>query len=134
MTESAGYSGTPLATKLGVKADSRLLIASAPAGWQLPGAPVAAHARAGAGPYDVILLFCPDVASLRRRFEPLAGKLSTAGGLWVAWPKKSSGVVSDLTEAGVREYGLAAGLVDVKIAAIDSTWSGLKFVRRLRDR
>jgi hypothetical protein len=131
---TAGYSGTPLAGKLGIKAESRVLVAGAPRGWALTDAPARVHTRAGAGPYEVILLFCPDVATMLRRFGQLSEKLTVAGALWVAWPKKSSGVATDLTEAVVREYGLDEGLVDVKICAIDATWSGLKFVRRLRDR
>ena len=130
---TAGYSGTPLAAKLGIKAGSRVLVVGAPPGWALTDAPVRVHTRAGAGPYDVIVAFCPDAATMLRRFERLSAKLTTAGALWVAWPKKSSGVPTDLTEAAVREWGLDCGLVDVKIAAIDETWSGLKFVRRLRD-
>jgi hypothetical protein len=85
----------------------------------------------------VVLLFCPDRMNLHRRFEPTSFKLTSAGALWVCWPKKASGVSTDLTEQNVREYGLQAGggvFVDVKVAAIDSTWSGLKFVRRLTDR
>ena len=131
---TVGYSGTPLPAKLGIKPDSRLLVVGAPAGWQLTGSPAAVHSRPGPDPYDVILVFCPDVAGLVRRFGQLSARLTTAGALWVAWPKKSSGVATDLTEAAVREYGLDSGLVDVKICAIDETWSGLKFVRRLRDR
>ena len=130
----SGYSGTPLPAKLGIKAGTRLLLDQVPTGWQLAGSPTGVHTRAGRDPYDVIVLFCPDVATLERRFGPLAARLTTAGALWVCWPKQSSGVVTDLGEALVREHGLAAGLVDVKIAAVDSTWSGLKFVRRLRDR
>ncbi|MDX6210638.1 MAG: hypothetical protein QOE24_3029 [Frankiales bacterium] len=126
-------SNTPLAGKLGIKPGSRTLVVSAPPGWHLD-APAPVHTRAGADPYDVILLFCPDLAALVRGFGPLSARLTTAGALWVAWPKKSSGVPSDLTDAVVREYGLAEGLVDVKVCAIDATWSGLKFVRRLRDR
>ena len=125
---------TPLSGKLGIKPGCRLLLDSAPPGWALSDSPTPVHTRAGPDPYDVILLFCPDVATMARRFEPLAARLTTAGALWAAWPKRSSGVVTDLTEAGLREYGLATGLVDVKICAIDATWSGLKFVRRLRDR
>jgi hypothetical protein len=130
----AGYSGTPLATKLGVKAGSRLLLDSTPEGWSLPASPVEPHRRPGRDPYDVIVLFCRDRATLDRRFAPLAERLAVAGALWVCWPKKTSGLQSDLGETAVREYGLAGGLVDVKIAAVDATWSGLKFVRRLRDR
>ena len=131
---TAGYSGTPLAAKLGIRPTSRALVSGAPRGWLMPDPPTALHTRAGADPYDVILLFCPGVATLLRRFEPLAASISVSGALWVAWPKKSSGVPTDLTEAGVRGHGLASGLVDVKICAIDATWSGLKFVRRLSDR
>lgn len=130
----AGYSGTPLAAKLGVKAGSRLLVDRAPEGWSLAGSPVQPHLRPGRVPYDVILLFCRDSAVLDQRFPTLAARLTTAGALWVCWPKKASGVPTDLTDGAVREHGLAAGLVDVKVAAIDATWSGLKFVRRLKDR
>jgi hypothetical protein len=126
-------SSTPLAGKLGIKPGSRALVVSAPPGWQVD-APAPVHTRAGGDPYDVILLFCPDLAALVRRFVPLSARLTTAGALWVAWPKKSSGVPTDLSDAVVREYGLSVGLVDVKVCAIDETWSGLKFVRRLRDR
>jgi hypothetical protein len=136
MGEGAGYSGTALATKLGIKPATRTLLAGTPQGWALPDPPPTAtvHAKPGTAPYDVVLLFCPDHATLSRRFVPLTGRLTVAGALWVAWPKKASGVATDLTESDVREYGLDHGLVDVKIAAIDRTWSGLKFVRRLKDR
>jgi hypothetical protein len=135
MTAPVGYSGTPLATKLGVRLTSRVLLVAAPDGFSLdppPGARVGT--RPGPEPYDVILAFCPDRAALRRRFGPNAARLTTAGALWIAWPKKSSGVATDLDENGVRAHGLAAGLVDVKVAAVDAVWSGLKFVRRLADR
>lgn len=133
---TAGYSGTPLPRKLGIKAGSRVLLAGAPDGFELGEVPPGAvlHRRAGSGSYDVVLAFCPDLASLRRQFEPLSRRLTTAGALWIAWPKKASGVRTDLTENVVREHGLAAGLVDVKVAAVDPTWGGLKFVVRLRDR
>jgi hypothetical protein len=92
-------------------------------------------AGAAAGePYDVVLAFCPDLARLLDRFEPLARRITPAGALWISWPKKSSGVATDLTENVVRDVGLDAGLVDVKVAAVDATWSGLKFVYRLADR
>ena len=135
-TSPAGYSGTPLPRKLGIKPDSRVLLVAPPDGFELAGLPpgVVPHERAGTGPYDVVLAFCPDLAALRRRFAPLARRLATAGALWIAWPKKASGVRTDLTENVVRDHGLAAGLVDVKVAAVDATWGGLKFVVRLRDR
>jgi hypothetical protein len=129
---TAGYSGTPLPKKLGIGSASRVLMVGAPDGFALDG--VRAQTRAGREPYDVILAFCPDAATLRGRFEPLAGRLMPNGALWIAWPKKASGVRTDLTENVVRDHGLAVGLVDVKVAAIDATWSGLKFVYRLADR
>lgn len=128
---TAGYSGTPLPRKLGVCPDSRVLVLSGPAGFD-PGAPF--HRRAGREPYDVVLLFCRDRATLVRRFDAAAARHTSAGMIWVCWPKRSSGVVTDLDENVVREHGLARGRVDVKVAAIDATWSGLKFVVRLRDR
>jgi hypothetical protein len=132
----AGYSGTPLPRKLGVKPGSRVLLAGRPDGFSLGELPagVSLHTRAGRGPYDVVVAFCPDLDTLRSRFGPLADLLTPAGALWVAWPKRASGVRTDLTENVVREAGLAAGLVDVKVAAVDQVWSGLKFVVRLSDR
>src|SRR4051812_45844984 len=136
MTSATGYSGTPLVRKLGIKPDSRVLIVAAPPDFALPDLPPGAlvHTRPGRSAYDVVVAFCPDRARLHRRFEPLTAKVQTAGALWVAWPKRSGGVATDLDENVVREVGLANGLVDVKVIAIDETWSGLKFVRRLRDR
>lgn len=135
MTVDVGYSGKPLAVKLGVKPESRVLLVAAPDGFGLA-APAGAvvHTRPGPLPYDVVLAFCPDRAALRRRFAPLADRLTTAGALWISWPKKSSKVPTDLDGNVVREHGLEVGLVDVKVAAVDETWSGLKFVRRLADR
>lgn len=132
----AGYSGTPLPRKLGIKPGSRVLLAGAPAGFELGELPggVLLHRRAGIGPYDVILGFCPDRAALTRRFSGWRERLAIDGGLWLAWPKKSSGVPTDLGENAARAYGLAQGLVDNKVAAIDGTWSGLRFVVRLADR
>jgi hypothetical protein len=132
----AGYSGTPLHRKLGVKPESRVLLAAAPPGFALDEVPSGAvvHSRAAGSSYDVVVAFCPDRKRLDARFTTLSGRITTAGALWVAWPKRSSGVATDLDENVVREVGLAAGLVDVKVIAIDDVWSGLKFVRRVRDR
>ena len=132
---TAGYSGTPLPAKLGIKAGSRVLVDGVPelALHPLPDG-VTVHRRPGSEPYDVILLFAADGARLHARWPALVERLTTAGRLWVCWPKKSSGVPTDLTEALVRDFGLAQGLVDVKVCAVDATWSGLAFVRRLRDR
>ena len=136
MSIPAGYSGTPLPAKLGVRPGSRLLLDGAPPELPLTPLPpgVVPHRRAGREPYDVVVLFAPDVARLHARWPALAGRLTTAGRLWVCWPKRASGVPTDLTENAVRAFGLDRGLVDVKVAAVDGTWSGLAFVRRLADR
>ncbi len=135
---TAGYSGTPLPRKLGIAPGSRVLLSGAPGGFEestlgpLPGVDV--HRRAGPAGYDVVLAFAPDRRSLVRRFAPAAARLTPAGGLWVLWPKRSSGLALDLDENVVRTHGLAAGLVDNKVCAVDATWSALRFVVRLRDR
>jgi hypothetical protein len=133
---SVGHPQTPLARKLGIGVGSRVLLAGARVGVVLDPLPlgVTVHRRRGAGGYDVVLLFCPDARTLHDRFGPLLELIGPAGALWACWPKKASGVLSDLSENGVREHGLSCGVVDVKVAAIDLTWSGLKFVRRLADR
>jgi hypothetical protein len=126
-----------LTRKLGIKAGQRLLFERRPEGLLRDGLPpdVHPHARlAGREPYDVIVTFCADRARFEERLPALIPHLATAGALWVAWPKKASRVATDLTEGVVRETALATGLVDVKICAIDDVWSGLKLVRRLRDR
>jgi hypothetical protein len=132
----AGYSGTPLPTKLGVKPGSRVLLDGAPPDMTLEPLPdgVALHRRPGRERYDVVLLFAPDGARLRARWPALVPRLETAGRLWVCWPKKAGGMPTDLTENRIREFGLAEGLVDVKVCAVDAVWSGLAFVRRVRDR
>jgi hypothetical protein len=132
----SGYSGTPLATKLGIRAGSRVLLDGAPVELSLQPLPagVTVHRRAGREPYDVVLLFAARADRLRGRWPLLVPRLTTAGRLWVCWPKKAGGVPTDLTEGVVRQHGLAAGLVDVKVCAVDPTWSGLAFVRRLADR
>jgi hypothetical protein len=83
---------------------------------------------------EVVVFFTTRRAELERRFAPLARRLDPAGGLWIAWPKQASGVETDLREGVVRRIGLAHGLVDTKVCAIDETWSGLRFVRRRADR
>ena len=108
-----------------------MLVINPPADFD-PGAPF--HRRAGRDPYDVVLLFCADAAALQGGFDRAAARHRTKGMIWVCWPKKASGVPTDLTENLVREYGLTHRRVDVKVAAIDETWSGLKFVIRIADR
>ncbi len=133
----AGYSGTPLVRKLGIKPGARLALIGAPDGFdatlgELP-ADVAMR-RAARGPIDVIVAFFVDRSRLERRLPALRAALEPAGGLWIAWPKRASGVPTDLTEDVVRDLGLAAGLVDNKVCAIDAVWSGLRLVYRLVDR
>jgi len=134
---SAGYSGTPLPRKLGIKAHARVGLIGAPydfdevLGELPPGVSVRRRAR---GTFDVIVVFVQKRSELERRLPVLKKALDQAGGLWVAWPKRSSGVATDLGERIVRELGLASGLVDNKVCAIDATWSGLRFVYRLADR
>jgi len=126
----AGYSGTPLPQKLGIKDGSRVRLAGAPGGFARS-IGVVPRTR---GEADVVVLFSRSLPALRRDFARLRKALHPAGGLWVAWPKKSSGVQTDLDENQVRALGLAQGLVDNKVCAIDDTWSGLRFVVRLKDR
>jgi hypothetical protein len=125
-----GYSATPLAAKLGVTATKRVAVLAAPAGFtaRLHDVP-SPHLRLR-GRFDVIVQFAGSRAALERRLEALIAALEPRGGLWIAWPKRSSGVESDLDDRVVREILLAAGLVDNKVCAIDETWSGLRFVRR----
>ncbi len=128
----AGYSGTPLAKKLGIKPDSVVALAGAPDGFKktlgdLPGG-VKLTARATAST-DLILWFVSSRKELGRGIRRMAG-LTGKAGIWIAWPKKTSALASDLTQAAVREAGLASGLVDYKVCAIDADWSGLKFASR----
>lgn len=130
-----GYSGTPLVDKLGIKPGARLKFASEPKGFDtLLGALPEGSRFATSGALDVAVLFAKARSDLVKGFARLRDRLEPNGTLWVAWPKKTSGVETDLTEDVVRTFGLESGLVDVKVCAIDGTWSGLKFVRRLRDR
>ena len=136
----AGYSGTPLARKLGIADGHTVLLDGLPDSFALdqllgglPGS-VTVHRRAGTGPYDVVLCFCPDAARLRRRWPVLHERTTPAGALWIAWPKRSSGVPTDLDENVVRGHALAHGRVDVKVCAVDEVWSGLKHVIRKADR
>jgi hypothetical protein len=134
---TAGYSGTPLARKLGLGGGQRVLLLGAPPEFREslepvpPGIQWQTRLR---GSLDCVILFAPVAAALERSLRRAAGALAPAGMLWVAWPKQASRVPTDLTEDRVRARGLGAGLVDVKVCAISEVWSGLKFVRRLVDR
>jgi hypothetical protein len=134
--KTAGYSGTPLHKKLGIKAGQRVWFIGAPEGYE--------DELRKAGDFDRVKKLVPNLdfahvftdnrATLSRDMLKLRDALKSNGMLWVSWPKKSSGVATDLDENTVRDLGLKAGLVDVKVCAVDETWSGLKFVFRLKDR
>jgi hypothetical protein len=135
---TAGYSGTPLPKKLGIKPGHRVLLLNAPDGFEggtlgeLPdGVRVGRQLR---GPADVIVAFHTERADLARRMPRLRAAMEPAAGLWIAWPKRAAKVATDLTEDVVREIALANALVDNKVAALDEKWSGLRLVIRLRDR
>ncbi len=135
----AGYSGTPLPKKLGIKPGHRLWMtgdAGAVFTMMLQPLPDEIEIADGepAGTYDIIIYFTKSRSELKSAFGKLKRRLEDDGGLWIGWPKKASGVPTDLTEDVVREIGLATGLVDNKVCAIDDTWSGLRFVVRLADR
>jgi hypothetical protein len=133
----AGYSGTPLPKKLGIKGSHRIAFINAPGNFtkelgELPGGVEIVEQRRA--PLDLIVCFVKSEKELGAQFEKLAAKLTPAGMLWISWPKKASGVPTDLTESVVQRIGLAAGLVDTKVCAINEVWSGLRFVKRLKDR
>src|SRR5207248_3849770 len=130
------YSGTPLVKKLGIKEGFNIVFANAPKGFDreldLPaGVTVNAKSRR---PLDFVHLFVKTSREMESTFSRYAAKLSPSGMLWISWPKKASGVATDLNENVVRDIGLAKGMVDVKVCAVDEVWSGLKFVFRLKDR
>jgi len=133
----AGYSGKPLSQKLGVKPGVPVAALNAPRNYRTLLRPLPAGAKilpqlGRLAPF--IHCFCKRRAELARRFPSFARVLTPDGTLWISWPKGTSGVATDLTEDVVRTIGLATGLVDVKVCAVDDVWSGLKFVRRLKDR
>jgi hypothetical protein len=132
----AGYSGTPLPRKLGLKPGMRVLAMNPPAHFHalLSDAPADLAWLAGVAPFDCAVAFAKSAKELRAIFAKLEPKLAQDGMIWIAWPKKAAAMKTDLDENLVRDIGLEAGLVDIKVCAIDSTWSGLKFVRRVRDR
>jgi hypothetical protein len=127
----AGYSGTPLMKKLGIKPGARVQFLNTPAGFDL--SELTSEAKAvRSGELDFALLFVNSAAELKKSLAPLLDRMADATGamVWVSWPKKASGVSTDLTEDVVRQTGLPLGWVDVKVCAVDETWSGLKFYRR----
>jgi len=133
----AGYSGTPLVRKIGIKPGHRVHFHSYPQSFvrelgELP-EKASVDEKLAAGT-DVMVAFVETEAELLKQFIRLSSKLAANGMLWIAWPKKASGRPTNLTENVVRDIGLGNGLVDVKVCAIDDVWSGLKFVVRLVDR
>jgi hypothetical protein len=133
----AGYSGTPLPKKLGLRENQRIALVNAPAGFEETLGVLPSNAeivKRLSSPLDLVMLFVVHEKQLTKQFSAFAGKLAPNGMIWVAWPKKSSGVPTDLTFDRVQRIGLDSGLVDVKICAVDEVWSGLKFVIRVKDR
>lgn len=132
----AGYSGTPLARKLGIATGRTVALLGAPAGFDavlaetLPDAVAVRRRASGVGTADVIVSFHTRRAHLEARLPRLLATLDVDGGLWIAWPKRASAVPTDVTEDVVREVALPLGLVDNKVCAIDDTWSGLRLVWR----
>jgi len=133
----AGYSGTPLVKKLGIKPGFEVAFVNAPEDFvkqlDLP-ADVNVRSHSTSKDLDFVLVFVKSQKILTTALTQYSRKIKPNGMLWVSWPKKTSGVQTDLTENIVRDIGLAGGLVDVKVCAVDHVWSGLKFVYRLRDR
>lgn len=133
----AGYSGTPLVKKLGIKPGAKALIINEPKDYfdminPLPEG--AKFSKKAAGEQDFIHLFVTEFKDYSKRFKDNRKILKKDGMMWISWPKKSSGLATDLDENIIRDFGLKNGLVDVKVCAVDETWSGLKFVFRLADR
>jgi hypothetical protein len=134
---TAGYSGKPLAQKLGIKGGHKMAVINAPENYEqilgaLPENVVTIQSLDG--PLDLVHFFTTERRELEDRFPALKQSIAKNGMLWISWPKGASGVKTDLNENIIREIGLKNGLVDVKVAAVDETWSGLKFVFRTEDR
>jgi Protein of unknown function (DUF3052) len=130
---TAGYSGTPLPKKLGLKEGGTLVLINPPAGAADWLSPLPAASRLGtklAASNDLVVLFCKDAATLKKSLPGISQKLHPDGSLWISWPKKASKLFVDLTEDGIREIVLPTGLVDVKVCAVNDDWSGLKLMVR----
>lgn len=126
----SGYSDTPLAKKLGLKPAARLGLVNAPRGWQVPDLPADVKVQRSANKADVVIAFCRSMSDVESTATEIADALDHGVALWIAWPRKAAGHVNDVTENQLRDWLLPLGVVDVKVAALDNDWSGLKFVRR----
>ena len=131
---TAGYSGTPLPKKLGIKPGHRLALLGAPHGFELELPDGVSVRRRAGGKADVIVSFHASRAQLEARLPALRAMMEPAAGLWIAWPKRASKMETDITEDVLREIALPTGLVDNKVCAVDDTWSGLRLVIRLEHR
>ena len=139
VASSAGYSGTPLPQKLGIKENHTVAILGAPTGFDrtlgvLPTGAAVTTKLAGKTLLDVVIVFVTKQGELAKKIADVRPRMNPAAGLWIAWPKKSSGVVTDMTEQLIRDVALPTGLVDNKVCAIDETWSGLRLVIRRENR
>jgi len=136
----AGYSGTPLPKKLGLKPQFRVAFFQLPTSVKselkeaLSDCLLVKDGKDGSDQLDFAMIFIKNQAEMKEQFSKFVRRLAPAGMLWVSWPKKTSGILTDLNENDVRRLGLLAGLVDVKVCAVDEVWSGLKFVIRVKDR
>jgi hypothetical protein len=135
-----GYSKTPLHRKLGIKAGNRLVLIGAPQGWEIPDLPVEVHLSAetasvgGIEPADVIVAFNRSLEEITRSIQTLSRRIFPEGAIWSAWPRRAGGHQSDISERDIRALALPLGLVDVKVAALDDDWSGLRLVWRREHR
>ena len=129
---TSGYSGTPLAAKLGIKSGHRVMLIGVPHDWSIEDLPEDVHVvrRMGGPLANVVVAFVESAASLERRIDAFSTTITADGSLWIAWPRKAAGHISDLTDNVVRNAVLPLGLVDVKVAALDEDWSALKLVWR----
>ena len=131
---TTGYSGTPQARKLGLKPGQRVRLDQPPPGWRLTDPPPGLEFTGAAGPADVVIAFFGAAHELPARLPALVRRIFPDGGLWIAWPRRAGGHDSDITDNVIREHALPLGVVDVKVAAIDNDWSGLRVVWRRENR
>lgn len=130
----AGYSGTPQARKLGIKSGQRICLDNSPPGWRLTDPPTDISLIGARGPADLVISFFAAAEKLPSRLPGLVKRIYPSGALWIAWPRRAGGHNSNVTENIIREQALPLGVVDVKVAAIDDNWSGLRLVWRISNR